>query len=142
MEGQEKFTEQDEFFEEILNKALSGKHANFEFIKCWQEYLVARSYISGCKTIINSFNSLYLKVQRAYLKQIETASQDFNLLITMKQFETCRDYFKDEIAIAKDMISEYRAYVFSGHLLDTFLFNAYRREEDLVDYRKLPWKWF
>jgi hypothetical protein len=43
--------------------------------------------------------------------------------------------------IAKDMLDEYKMYVWSGHLWDTLMGND-RKEEDMVDYRTLPVKWF
>jgi hypothetical protein len=43
--------------------------------------------------------------------------------------------------LAYDMIAEYKAYVFGGHIWDTLVGNI-RKDEDLVDYRKLPTRWF
>jgi hypothetical protein len=39
------------------------------------------------------------------------------------------------------MLDEYRSYIFGGHVWDTLVGNI-RKEEDLVDYRTLPIKWF
>ena len=39
------------------------------------------------------------------------------------------------------MLKEYRAYVFGGNIMKTLL-GFYRAEDDMVDYRTLPWKLF
>ena len=44
--------------------------------------------------------------------------------------------------IAKDMLSEYRAYLSSGHIFDQLVLNSVRPDDECVDYRKLPWTIF
>jgi hypothetical protein len=39
------------------------------------------------------------------------------------------------------MLAEYRSYIWGGHVWDTLVGND-RKEEDMVDYRTLPIKWF
>ena len=133
--------EQDEFFKSLVQKALKGEHMEKEFICSLRGLYITKKYIVGCQTVINSFNSICSAMLETYLEQIRAEAQDIDLLISMKQFEHCRNFYSEEMKIAKDMIKEYRAYVFGGHILDTLLGNP-RKEEDLVDYRTIPWKWF
>jgi hypothetical protein len=39
------------------------------------------------------------------------------------------------------MLDEYRSYIFGGHIWDTLVGND-RTDEDCVDYRTLPWRFF
>jgi len=133
--------EKDEFFQMLVKKALKGEHMEKEFICSLRGLSITRGYIKNCQTIINSFISVYNAMQLVYLEQIKLDKQDLDLVISMKQFERCFNFYKEERSIAEDMIKEYRAYVFSGHILDTLLGNP-RKEEDLVDFRTIPWKWF
>ena len=142
-------TEQFEFsedpkkvFEELVKKALKGKQSDFEFIRTYEMCKVARYYKISVKKVSKVFKTLYKKLMKTYAKDIMTGEQKLEMLMSMKQFEICYDYYKKEYELAKDMLSEYRAYLTSGHIFDQLVCNAIRSEDDCVDYRKLPWKIF
>ena len=142
-------TEQFEFsedpkkvFEELVKKALEGKHSDFEFIRTYETCKVARYYKISVKRVSKTFMTLYKKLMKTYAKDIMTDEQKLEMLMSMKQFEICYDYYKKEYELAKDMLSEYRAYLTSGHIFDQLIMNAVRSDDDRVDYRKLPWKIF
>ena len=142
-------TEQFEFsedpkkvFEELVKKALEGKHSDFEFIRTYETCKVARYYKIGVKRVYKTFKTLYKKLMKTYAKDIMADEQKLEMLMSMKQFEICYDYYKKEYELAKDMLSEYRAYLTSGHIFDQLVCNAIRSDDDCVDYRKLPWKIF
>ena len=79
---------------------------------------------------------------KTYAKDILTGEQKLEMLMSMKQFEICYDYYKKEYELAKDMLSEYRAYLSSGHIFDQLVLNSVRPDDDCVDYRELPWTIF
>ena len=142
-------TEQFEFsedpkkvFEELVKKALKGKQSDFEFIRTYEMCKVARYYKISVKKVSKVFKTLYKKLMKTYAKDIMTDEQKLEMLMSMKQFKICYDYYKKEYELAKDMLSEYRAYLTSGHIFDQLVCNAIRSEDDCVDYRKLPWKIF
>ena len=142
-------TEQFEFsedpkkvFEELVKKALEGKHSDFEFIRTYETCKVARYYKIGVKRVYKTFKTLYKKLMKTYAKDILTGEQKLEMLMSIKQFEICYDYYKKEYELAKDMLSEYRAYLISGHIFDQLVCNAIRSDDDCVDYRKLSWKIF
>ena len=138
-------TEQFEFsedpkkvFEELVKKALEGKHSDFEFIRTYETCKVARYYKISVKRVSKTFMTLYKKLMKTYAKDIMTDEQKLEMLMSMKQFEICYDYYKKEYELAKDMLSEYRAYLSSGHLFDQLVLNNVRPDDECVDYRKLP----
>ena len=142
-------TEQFEFsedpkkvFEELVKKALKGKQSDFEFIRTYEMCKVARYYKISVKRVSKVFKTLYKKLMKTYAKDIMTGEQKLEMLMSMKQFEICYDYYKKEYELAKDMLSEYRAYLTSGHIFDQLVMNSVRSDDDCVDYRKLPWKIF
>ena len=135
-------SEDEKFFEAVMKKALSGKHSDFEFIRTYEDCKTARLYKSSVKRLSKVFKNLYKELMKTYAKDIMTDEQKLEMLMSMKQFEICYDYFEKEREIAKDMLSEYRAYLTSGHIFDQLVCNAIRSEDDCVDYRKLPWKIF
>ena len=135
-------SEDEKFFEAIMKKALSGKHSDFEFIRAYEACETARLYKTSVKRLSKAFKNLYKKLMKSYAKDIMTDEQKLEMLMSMKQFEICHDYFEKECEIAKDMLSEYHAYLTSGHIFDQLVMNGVRSEDDCVDYRKLSWKIF
>ena len=142
-------TEQFEFsedpkkvFEELVKKALKGKQSDFEFIRTYEMCKTARYYKISVKKVSKVFKTLYKKLMKSYAKDIMADEQKLEMLMSMKQFEICYDYYKKEYELAKDMLSEYRAYLISGHIFDQLVCNAIRSDDDCVDYRKLLWKIF
>ena len=129
-------------FEELVKKALEGKQSDFEFIRTYEMCKVARYYKISVKRVYKTFKTLYKKLMKTYAKDILTGEQKLEMLMSMKQFEICYDYYKKEYELAKDMLSEYRAYLSSGHIFDQLVLNDIRSEDDCVDYRELPWTIF
>ena len=127
-----------EIFGELVKKALGGKQSDFEFIRTYEACKTARLYKSSVKRLSKVFKNLYKKLMKTYAKDIMTDEQKLEMLMSMKQFEICYNYFKKECAIAKDMLSEYRAYLSSGHIFDQLVLNNVRPDDECVDYRKLP----
>ena len=135
-------SEDEKFFEAIVKKALSGKHSDFEFIRTYEECKTARLYKISVKRLSKVFKNLYKELMESYAKDIMTDEQKLEMLMSMKQFKICHDYFEKEREIAKDMLSEYYIYLTSGHIFDQLVMNGVRSDDDCVDYRKLPWKIF
>ena len=135
-------TEDEKFFEAIVKKALSGKHSDFEFIRTYEACETARLYKISVKRLSKVFKTLYKKSMKTYSKDILTDEQKLETLMSMKQFKICHDYFEKEREIAKDMLSEYHAYLTSGHIFDQLIMSGVRSDDDCVDYRKVPWKIF
>jgi hypothetical protein len=100
-----------------------------------------KEYIRGANIVATIFSNLISTTEKVYLEQIATGTQDLGVILALKQFIQCRDYYYKESEVAYDMLDEYKCYVWSGHIIDTLVGNT-RREEDLVDYRTLPVKWF
>ena len=130
-----------EIFSELVKKALKGKQSDFEFIRTYEACKVARYYKISVKRVYKNFKTLYKKLMKTYAKDIMADEQKLEMLMSMKQFEICYDYYKKEYELAKDMLSEYRAYLTSGHIFDQLIMNDVRSDDDCVDYRdrKLPW---
>ena len=129
-------------FEELVKKALKGKQSDFEFIRTYEMCKVARYYKISVKRVSKTFKTLYKKLMKTYAKDILTGEQKLEMLMSMKQFEICYDYYKKEYELAKDMLSEYRAYLSSGHIFDQLVLNNVRSDDECVDYRELPWTIF
>ena len=126
-----------EYFSELVNKALEGKHSDFEFIKNISMLKTARLYRRGVKKVIKVFKALIKGLIKAYSKGILNETDRLDMILALKQFEVCLNYYKKEHAIAKDMLAEYREYVLHGHILKQLVFLSDRPEEECIDYRGL-----
>ena len=125
----------------LFNTALTSKNMEFEFIRCWEHRRVAKYYLNGLKKILRDFKKV-AKAQDQLVKALKEAGKlDILNLKFADQLHECVKFYKKECAIVKDMLSEYREYVCSGHLIDTFLFPRLRTDYELVDYRTLPGVW-
>ena len=131
-----------EIFSELVKKALKGKQSDFEFIRTYETCKVARYYKISVKKVSKTFKILYKKLMKTYAKDILTDEQQLEMLMSMMQFKICYDYYKKEYELAKDMLSEYRAYLSSGHIFDQLVFNSIRPDDECVDYREMPWTIF
>ena len=131
-----------EFFNKLVKKALGGKQSDFEFIRTYEMCKVARDYKISVKRVSKTFKTIYKKLMKTYAKDILVGEQKLEMLMSMKQFEICYDYYKKEYELAKDMLSEYRAYLSSGHIFDQLVLNDIRPDDECVDYRELPWTIF
>ena len=132
---------EQELFTELVNKALKGEHTKFNLLRCWSDRTQLKQYILGLKDVVKMFRNSVKKSAEVYVDQIAKDEQDLGLILALKQFTQCKDYYEQELFLAEDILKEYWYYIFGGHVLDT-LIGSIRRDEDMVDYRTLPVKWF
>lgn len=131
----------DPLFAELLTRALSEENSKFELINSEDMWLATRQMKNATKKIIKLFESLLQNSEEMYCTQILSGQQKLDVLLAYLQFGMCLDYYKKELDILKDMLKEYRVYVTSGHIIKTIC-GIPRAEEDMVDYRTLPWRLF
>lgn len=125
---------EEEFFTGLVERALTGKQSNFEFIRSWQERNAVKTYQFGIDAIIKIFTNLYKSTYKIYISQIDAGTQDLQTILALKQFTQCLHFYRREYEIASDMLDEYWEYIWSWHIIDTLVGN-YRKEEDLWDHR-------
>lgn len=130
-----------ELFTDLVNKALKGEHTKFNFLRCWSDRTPVKQYIFGITATLKMFSDLVDKTTESYIDQIAKDEQDLGLILALKQFTQCKDYYEQELFLAEDILNEYWSYIFGGHIWDTLVGNI-RKDEDMVDYRDLPVKWF
>lgn len=127
-----------EMFALLMANAFEGVHMKFEFLRCWEHCKVARIYLNGLRHVIKFFKSAQ-KVNKAIIAENEKQGKiDLEAMLMSESLKLCIDYYKKELRIAKDMLSEYREYICSGHIIDTFILPRWRPDEECVDYRTLP----
>jgi len=131
----------EETFKQAILKAIDNKHTERFFIGSLAELFDLNRYIKSCKLMLKLFTDIYKNASKSYINQIILDKQDLQLLLTIKQFKQCLDYYKKELSIVRDIRDEYKAYVFSGHICDTIL-SIPRAEEDMIDFRVSKFRLF
>ena len=131
----------DPTFKQLVEKALANENQPFQFIGSLTEWSVAKTCISATKKIIKLFKNLETNSAITYVELIKQGKQSTEVLLAHIQFKQCVKFYEKELATLKDMIKEYHAYVFGGNVMKTLL-GIYRAENEMVDYRTLPWKLF
>jgi hypothetical protein len=125
----------EDLFMDLVQRALTEKNSQFEFIRHWQDRLAAKTYCFSIDTVLKIFRNLYSSTYKTYLTQVKVNEQDLQTILALKQFKQCINYYQKEKEIAEDMLEEYSEYVLSGHVIDT-LVGKYRPDEDLWDHRR------
>lgn len=127
-----------ELAEQLIKRAKEGDHSNFEFIRSLEEYFAAKTIKKALKKVVKSFDTPKTNLYNAHIKSVKEGEDDLNVILAFSELVQVVKFYEDEIGIISDMIDEYVTYVHSGHILDTLIGN-YRKEEDLVDFRKVEW---
>lgn len=128
------FLQKDEMFKQLIIRALDGKQSHWSFIKNLNELHAINQYIRGIRKVIKIFSNLRKIMLINYSTQIYTGEQDIELVLALKRFQKCSDFYSKELHIAKDMRKEYREFVLSGHILTTLL-GIDRKPNEMIDYR-------
>ena len=126
---------EEKFFTDLVERALTGKQSDFEFLRSWRERTAVKAYQIGIAAIIRIFANLYDSTYKVYISQVAMGIQDLQTILTLKQFKQCLMFYEKEYEVAKDMIEEYWEYLWNWHIIDTLVGN-YRTEEDLWDHRR------
>ena len=75
-----------------------------------------KEYIYGVDAVIRIFADAESNSLKLYYAQITEGTQDLGLILSIKQFHQCVQYYQKERAIAEDMLAEYRSYIWGGHV--------------------------
>jgi hypothetical protein len=125
-----------------LNKALQGESTKFEFLECYDDLRQARAIKRAAGFLARYFRKAATVYMKTYTEDLVLKDEvSSNALLICKSMLTCSDFYANEAKIYRDMIKEYRCYLASGHLWKTLLLDFHRPEEDLIDWRELPFGW-
>lgn len=119
----------------FIEHAEEGEHSQFQFIRSWQEYLLMRNMKRGLDALIASLRKSAKNLFTQYCSDIARGESDPNKLIAYCICRNALEFYKEERKIVFDMMEEYEYYLFYESPLD-FIFNLYRPEEKLRDYRE------
>ena len=127
-----------EMFNMLVAAALENKHMKFEFIRNWQMRKIVKTYRNGLKKVVKVFKTAKKEAEEVWDDALRSGKIDLMLPLLCAEMKHCYDYYKEELETANIMLTEYREYVLSGHILDTFLFKNWRPDLLCYDHRGWP----
>jgi hypothetical protein len=119
---------------DLLAFVEADEHTQFELIRNLPDYLSAYKTHKALKTLLSSLQYKMDELFNTYCKSVTKGSGQVSMLLSYTALNKIRNFYGEELVIVSDMINEYKAYVWHGHLLDT-LFFIERKSEDLWDHR-------
>ena len=125
----------DDAIEKLISVALKGEHQEIELLKSLDEYEVCSILRRATMNVSKTFKKQAKRVLKQYFSEITTGYSSIDTFKTYRTFAICASYYEAEAEMVEDRLSEYKAYLDAGHLLDAFL-GRERVEEDLHDFRK------
>lgn len=120
---------------DFIETAEMGEHSQFQFIRSREEYKLICAMRRGLKVLVRGLEKSASNLFKQYYSDIVNNNTDVNKLIAYCLCQNTLEFYKEELRIAFDMMEEYECYLLYGSPLD-FIFNLYRPEEKLRDYRE------
>ena len=135
-EVEDKVEEQgDNAIENLISVALKGEHQEIELLRSLDEYEVCSILRRANIKVSKTFKKQAKKVLKQYFAEVTTGYSSIDTFKAYRTLAICANYYEVEAERVEDRLSEYKAYLAAGHLLDAF-FGRERVEEDLHDFRK------
>lgn len=130
--------ETKKFMTALIDKALSGKHSEREFIGNFAELSVARTMREATRKIAFGFEEAAKEAYYAYLNNLKNNIDDLSLILNHITYKKCAEFYAAEADLADDEIDEYYYYVFfSGHFIDTVILGLDRPSWHYFDSRNV-----
>ena len=128
--------ENEEFVAALVERAQSGVHSEFEYLRTLGEASVTIVAIKALKKVAKKFDYIGNKILKDYYskaKLLITRPNSFDDLLMLAQIRECAKFYRDEVKILKECLKDYYYFVMDGNFITT-LFGYVRPDEDLVRY--------
>lgn len=121
--------------ENMIDRALHGKHNEWEFIRSLAELEAAKIAVTATNKIIKGFTKSAKALLKAYRKEVKEKKGSTDTVVAIQELAKTIQFYSDEVRTVKDMIAEFKVYMSRGHFVEMLL-GQHRTAEDLYDFRK------
>lgn len=128
---------EEEMFLMLMQVAMENKHMGFEYIRNWEMRKLCKHQKKGLKTVLEFFKTAIESAQDKWLWEIANNKIDMRTPIMIGELKHCLNYYKEEYKTVTEMLKEHKEYMFSFHLIDTFVLNRWRPDSECYDHRYL-----
>lgn len=108
----------EELVTDLVYKAESGKHRQFQLLLNWQEYRYTRKLRRSHALLVTSIDKSAKRLLKRYCKDIVAGKSDVIKLMAYYTTIKVLRYYKEELRLLTEMIDEYEAYLLSGNFMD------------------------
>lgn len=129
-------TEIQDMLFEIIDYAQTADSYQFNYICTWKDYKFYKGKFRSFKLLVRALSDAAERMFKKYCNSVSFGKEeDPTKLIAFHQMQEIIQFYVTEADTLADMLSEYRAYLNSGHFLNSFL-GQHRHSRDLYDFRK------
>lgn len=118
-------TEAQEIISLLLDKARENKHTEIRLITTYREFRAVKKQARALKVVLKILRNSANSVFKSYCKEIVECEQDITKLLAYNQLFGIAAYYKRELEIITEMITEYDKYLDECNYIAT-LFGAVR----------------
>jgi hypothetical protein len=125
----------NEILLQLIEHANAGKHAEFNYIRNWTDYRLAKRNVKALQYTVNALQTSCDRTFNTYCQEVRVGTADVTKLLAYTTLRTTLEFYKQELSIFTNMIYEYEAYLLEGNYVYAF-FGAERTDDELWDFRE------
>ena len=124
----------EDLMSDLIQKAETAKHRQFQFIISFREYLNIRKLKRAHVLLVSSIDKSANKLFKKYCKDVTKGNEQVIKLIAYCTVVNILKFYEEELRILEDMLEEYECYLFADNWTD-FIFGTVRPVDKLWDHR-------
>ena len=129
-------TTNEDLLSELITKATTSKHIEFQFLRSWREYLNVRKMRRAHELLVAGLQRSARKQFNNYCNAIQAGETKVISLLAYCTILKVIQFYEEELKILNDILNEYEWYLFYGNWVDFILYQN-RSVDKLVDHRGL-----
>jgi hypothetical protein len=122
---------------DIVNRAETGEHTKPSWIRSWSEYKAYQINKRAINMLIDGLEHSAASLFKRHCHEVSAGTADITKLLIRNTLLRTAEFYRLELAIVIDMISEYEAYLLDGNFIGQFLFYETRPWSECWDRRSM-----
>lgn len=123
-------SEDEEFTEQLIERAMSGKHTEIELISSFPQMCQLCELLDMYYDFMGHFNRSTRRIRKLYINSLKSGMYQPNMLAATVITKRVAKFYEEEASRIDYMISEYKHYLFLGHCAD--IFTCAERDENFM----------
>lgn len=110
----------------LIAYAKTGEHIKIEQLRFFNEYIAGRITYRATKKVVEALEYSANDLFKKYCKEVQQHQADINLLLAYKQLQYTVNFYKEELIIINESLTDYENYLWDGNFLKAFIFGEER----------------
>lgn len=128
----------DELSKHLSARAHKNEVIKYAFIRTTAEYRLTKDFIKALNEIIKGYRITREACYRSYVDKVKQGTNldaDLSLLLSVKHYDRCIEFYTEEVYQLIDLLDEFKTYITNGHILKWIFAAIDRTEEEMFDHR-------